>query len=223
MEKPAELPSCPEFIKKQIPAFKREKNLLMMRFPLLDGLGNRISEKPPECKPGYAVDKEKTLWYPIGMKRGYPMKKRYIVGICLVAVLNPNAAEGIQEQFPEIENWYIGGHSLGGSMAASYGAKHPGQLKGLVLLAAYSTADLTDSGLDVLSMYVSEDGVLNMEKYGNCRKNLPETAVEVMIQGGNHASFGSYGAQDGDGEASISTAQQIQCTAEEIVKFVNAA
>ena len=313
MEKPAELPSCPEFIKKQIPAFKREKNLLMMRFPLLDGLGNRISEKPPECKPGYAVDKEKTLWYPIGMKRGYPMKKRYIVGTCLVAVLlalvfgcivyvsdcysaegtavaamagsetvsvqkmdkmtvfspenptagflfypggkveptayaplmlalaerdvlcvlipmpcnlavlNPNAAEGIQEQFPEIENWYIGGHSLGGSMAASYGAKHPGQLKGLVLLAAYSTADLTDSGLDVLSMYGSEDGVLNMEKYGNCRKNLPETAVEVMIQGGNHASFGSYGAQDGDGEASISTAQQIQCTAEEIVKFVNAA
>ena len=39
MENPAELPSCPEFIKKQIPAFKREKNLLVMRFLSLMALG----------------------------------------------------------------------------------------------------------------------------------------------------------------------------------------
>ena len=139
---------------------------------------------------------------------------------CNLAVLNPNAAEGIQEQFPEIENWYIGGHSLGGSMAARYGAKHPGKLRGLVLLAAYSTADLADSGLDVLSVYGSEDGVLNMEKYESNRGNLPETTVEIVIPGGNHGLFGSYGAQDGDGVASISAAGQIQCTAEAIAKFV---
>ena len=139
---------------------------------------------------------------------------------CNLAVLKPNAAEGIQEQFPEIENWYIGGHSLGGSMAASYGANHPEDLKGLVLLAAYSTADLTDSGLDVLSVYGSEDGVLNMEKYESCRGNLPETTVEIVIPGGNHALFGSYGPQDGDGEASISSAEQIQYTAEAIAEFV---
>lgn len=139
---------------------------------------------------------------------------------CNLAVLNPNAAEGISEQFPEIENWYIGGHSLGGSMAASYGAKHPGQLKGLVLLAAYSTVDLTGSGLNVLSIYGSEDGVLNMEKYESCRGNLPETRVEIVIPGGNHAGFGSYGAQDGDGKASISSAEQIPYTAERIAEFV---
>ena len=139
---------------------------------------------------------------------------------CNLAVLNPNAAEGIQEQFPEIENWYIGGHSLGGSMAASYAAKHGEELGGLVLLAAYATADLTDSALDVLSLYGSEDGVLNMEKQENYRKNLPETTVEIVIPGGNHAGFGSYGAQDGDGEASISAAQQIQYTAEAMAEFV---
>ena len=139
---------------------------------------------------------------------------------CNLAVLNPNAAEGIQEQFPEIETWYIGGHSLGGSMAASYGAKHPEELKGLVLLAAYSTADLADSGLDVLSMYGSEDGVLNMEKYESYRGNLPETTVEIVIPGGNHAGFGSYGAQDSDGKATISPAEQIQYTAEAIAEFV---
>lgn len=139
---------------------------------------------------------------------------------CNLAVLQPNAAEGIPELFPEIENWYIGGHSLGGSMAASFGAKHPEELKGLVLLAAYSTVDLADSGLDVLSIYGSEDGVLNMEKYENCHRNLPETAVEVIIQGGNHALFGSYGAQDGDGEAGISAAGQIQFAAEAIADFM---
>lgn len=139
---------------------------------------------------------------------------------CNLAVLNPNAAEGISEQFQEIENWYIGGHSLGGSMAASYAAKHPEELGGLVLLAAYSTADLTGSGLEVLSMYGSEDGILNMEKYESCRGNLPENTVEVIIRGGNHAGFGSYGEQDGDGEASVSAAEQIQYTAERIAEFL---
>ena len=139
---------------------------------------------------------------------------------CNLAVLNPNAAEGISEQFPEIENWYIGGHSLGGSMAASYGAKHPKELKGLVLLAAYSTADLADSGLDVLSVYGSEDGVLNMEKQESYHGNLPETTVEIVIPGGNHAGFGSYGAQVGDGEAGISSADQILYTAERIAEFL---
>lgn len=105
-------------------------------------------------------------------------------------------------------------------MAASYAAKHGEELGGLVLLAAYATADLTDSALDVLSLYGSEDGVLNMEKQENYRKNLPETTVEIVIPGGNHAGFGSYGAQDGDGEASISAAQQIQYTAEAIWELV---
>ena len=139
---------------------------------------------------------------------------------CNLAVLNPNAADGIAELFPEIANWYIGGHSLGGSMAASYAAKHPGHLKGLVLLAAYSTADLSESGLDVLSVYGSEDGVLNMEKYESYRGNLPETTVELVIPGGNHARFGSYGPQDGDGEAAISPSEQILYTAETIAEFV---
>ena len=89
-----------------------------------------------------------------------------------------------------------------------------------MLLAAYSTADLTDSGLDVLSIYGSEDGVLNMEKYESNRGNLPENTVEVMIPGGNHAGFGCYGPQNGDGEAGISATEQIQYTAEVITAFV---
>lgn len=171
------------------------------------------------CYPGGKV--EYTSYAPLVMA----LAERDVLCVliqmpCNLAVLNPNAAEGIQKQFPEIQSWYIGGHSLGGSMAASYGAKHPEELKGLVLLAAYSTADLDDSRLDVLSIYGSDDGVLNMEKYESYRGNLPETTVEIVIPGGNHAGCGSYGVQDGDGEASISPAEQIQYTAERIAEFL---
>ncbi len=129
-----------------------------------------------------------------------------------LAVLDMNAAEGIPEQFPEIENWYIGGHSLGGSMAASYAADHAEELEGLVLLAAYSTADLTETGLEVLSIYGSEDEVLNMEKYGQYLPNLPENTAEAVIDGGNHAQFGSYGPQEGDGEATVTPQAQLAFT-----------
>lgn len=129
-----------------------------------------------------------------------------------LAVLNMDAAEGIPRQYPGIENWYIGGHSLGGSMAASHAAKNPGRYTGLVLLASYSTANLSDSHMPVISVYGSEDGVLNMQKYEKYKDNLPSDFEERIIEGGCHAGFGSYGPQDGDGIPAISTQEQISET-----------
>lgn len=137
-----------------------------------------------------------------------------------LAVFDINAADGIQEQFPEIKNWYLGGHSLGGSMAASYVSKQDEDFEGLVLLAAYSTESLSDSGLKVLSLYGSEDKVLNREKYEEYRSNLPEDTVEYVIEGGNHAGFGSYGEQKGDGQARISQGEQIAITVEKIKSVI---
>jgi len=131
-----------------------------------------------------------------------------------LAVLDADAAAGIPEQFPEVEEWYIGGHSLGGAMAASYAAEHPEELEGLLLLAAYSTEDLSDSGLAVWSVYGSEDGVLNREKYESYRANLPEDTCEVILEGGCHAWFGDYGPQTGDGEPAITAMEQVEMTVE---------
>lgn len=131
-----------------------------------------------------------------------------------LAVLDVDAADGIRDKFPDIEKWYIGGHSLGGSMAASYVAEHTGEFDGLVLLAAYSTADLQESGLQVISIYGTEDGVLNMDKYEKYKGNLPFDVIEEKIDGGCHAYFGSYGEQDGDGKAVITSKEQITRTAE---------
>lgn len=131
-----------------------------------------------------------------------------------LAVLDINAADGIQEKYPQVEDWYIGGHSLGGSMAASYLEKNAEDYEGLILLGSYSTADLSESGLTVLSIFGSEDKVMNREKYDENRANLPEDFTEVIIDGGCHACFGVYGAQDGDGTPTISNADQIYMTAE---------
>ena len=137
-----------------------------------------------------------------------------------LAVFDINAADGIQEQYPQIEDWYIGGHSLGGSMAASYLADHTDEYDGLILLGSYSTADLSDADLDVLSIYGSEDKVLNREKYDENKSNLPDGFCEVVIEGGCHAYFGMYGAQDGDGTPTISNHEQIRLTVESIIKVL---
>ena len=139
---------------------------------------------------------------------------------CNLAVLDMNAADGIAEQYPDIDSWYIGGHSLGGAMAAAYAADHSGELDGLILLAAYSTKDLNGSGLEVLSVYGSEDRVLNREKYEGYRGNLPAGAVEIFIDGGCHAGFGSYGPQEGDGIPTITGEEQVMRTASEIADIV---
>jgi predicted esterase len=136
-----------------------------------------------------------------------------------LAVLDMNAANGIPEQYPQIKRWYIGGHSLGGSMAASHAAKNADRYEGLVLLASYSTADISASGLNVISLYGSEDGVLNIDKYAGYKANLPADFEEHVIDGGCHAGFGSYGAQEGDGTASISSEEQLQLTAQLLTDF----
>ena len=136
-----------------------------------------------------------------------------------LAVLDMNAADGIPEMYPQIDSWYIGGHSLGGSMAASHAAKNASLYDGLVLLASYSTADISSAGLQVISIYGSEDGVLNMEKYAENKDNLPASFEEIIIEGGCHAGFGSYGYQEGDGVAMIAGDAQIEETVHLLTDF----
>lgn len=137
-----------------------------------------------------------------------------------LAVLDANAADGLREKRPDITTWYIAGHSLGGAMAANYAATHSDDYSGLILLAAYSTKDLTQTPLRVLSIYGSEDGVMNRETYEKDWANLPDDTAEIILEGGCHAQFGNYGTQDGDGIPAISGEEQIRQTAEAIADFV---
>lgn len=128
------------------------------------------------------------------------------------AFMNISAANQAMKAAPQVERWFVGGHSLGGAMSALYAADHAAQLEGLVLLAAFSTADLSGTNLDVYCVHGTEDGVLNNDSHEKYQANVASLVQELDIVGGNHALFGSYGDQKGDNLAEITPEQQIAQT-----------
>jgi pimeloyl-ACP methyl ester carboxylesterase len=127
-----------------------------------------------------------------------------------LAVLGAERAQDVIAAYPEIEHWAIGGHSLGGAMAARFAYQHPGLIQGLALWAAYpaSSDDLSGQSLDVLSIVGSEDGLGTDEGVEETRQLLPDSTQFIVIAGGNHAQFGWYGDQSGDNPAIISRSEQ---------------
>lgn len=128
-----------------------------------------------------------------------------------LAIFNINAANAVYDKFSHIQNWYLVGHSLGGAMASSYVKKNSHKLKGLILLGAYP---INDADIPTLAIYGSEDLGLNKAKLKSVKNKLE-------IKGGNHAYFGNYGEQKGDGVATITREQQQKQTVKEIVKFIS--
>lgn len=127
-----------------------------------------------------------------------------------IAMFDGNAAADLMASY-DYDRWILAGHSLGGSAAASFAASHAGEVDGLVLLASYPTKQLPE-GLSLVSVYGTEDGVLDHDRYEKNRSLWPSDAREVVIEGGNHAQFGSYGAQRGDNPATISPEAQLEQT-----------
>ena len=136
-----------------------------------------------------------------------------------LAILDTDAADDVLSQY-DYDHWYIGGHSLGGACAAIYASGNTEKFDGIILLGAYATKPLGD--MRALYIYGSEDHVMDMEDYLENRTSVGADADEFVIEGGNHAQFGSYGAQKGDGEASITGEEQVAITVDLIVSFVQA-
>jgi hypothetical protein len=141
-----------------------------------------------------------------------------------LAVFGINKADEVITAYPDIRYWVIGGHSLGGSMAASYAGKHADQVHGLVFWASYpGTSDnLSSTSLKGLSSYGSNDQVMNRDNFNATIALLPPGTRMQVIQGGNHAQFGNYGLQPGDGTATISTADQQTQAADLTVRLLRA-
>jgi len=127
-----------------------------------------------------------------------------------LAVVAPDRALEVMAQDRIVEAWAIGGHSLGGAMAARFAYTHPDAVDGLVLWAAYpaSTDDLSGFDLMTASIYGTLDGLSTGDKIDASRPLLPASTRWVAIEGGNHAQFGNYGLQAGDGQATITSAEQ---------------
>lgn len=127
-----------------------------------------------------------------------------------LAVFDTDAADMVIGEFEDIDNWFIGGHSLGGAMASSYLEKTEYEYEGLVLLGAYPLGVVK---IPMLALIGSEDGIIDQEK-------VEELENPVIIQGGNHSNFGNYGIQKGDSKGPLSREEQQNITVEAILKFI---
>ena len=139
-----------------------------------------------------------------------------------LAFFDTRPLETFTADAPDVDEWYLGGHSLGGVRACQMvdqpDAADDGVV-GLVLFGSYCANDISDSDLQVLSISGSEDGLSTPEKIDSAAHLLPEDAVFVEIDGANHAGFGDYGPQPGDGTATIDSAQIQAAITEALVAF----
>lgn len=137
-----------------------------------------------------------------------------------LAILDKDRADKVLSSCENIDRWYIGGHSLGGSAAAMHMKDSIDSYEGLLLLASYSTADLSSEDIKAMSIYGTSDRVLNMDKFEANMGNLPQASCAVVLNGGNHCQFGDYGFQKGDGLAGISEEEQLELSADAIADWV---
>ncbi|MBQ9680167.1 MAG: alpha/beta hydrolase [Ruminococcus sp.] len=135
-----------------------------------------------------------------------------------IAIFDMNAAERIIDKY-DYQTWLLSGHSMGGIAAAGCAAENSDVVDGVVLLASYPNNVLGDD-ISLLSIYGTEDMVLGRDAYEKAKSNYPSNSQEVVITGGNHAQFGNYGRQSGDGEATITREEQQEKTVAAILDFV---
>lgn len=143
-----------------------------------------------------------------------------------LAVLDIGRADDVRAAAPDVRRWVVGGHSLGGAMAASYAGRQAWRdLDGLVLWAAYATegAGLTTrDDLPVLSVTGARDGLATPADVAARRGSLPPATVTVGIGGMNHAQFGRYGDQAGDLPPQIDDDAALEVLTEEVSAWLEA-
>jgi pimeloyl-ACP methyl ester carboxylesterase len=139
-----------------------------------------------------------------------------------LAILSSNAALALTGEVSGVSRWAVGGHSLGGVIAAGNVYANPGLFSGLVLEAAYpqTSQSLASSSIPVLSISAEFDGLATKSKIDSAKSLLPANTKYEVIAGGCHAFFGSYGAQDGDGTPTITREEQQQAAASYIASFL---
>ena len=182
---------------------------------VFDGAGK---EKALIFYPGGKV--EETAYAPVLHKLAEKGVDCFLIKMPFkMAIFGVNKADDIISSY-DYDEFYIGGHSLGGTMAASYAASHSNDLTGVIMFAAYPTEKLNDS-MKYLSIYGSCDRILEKNYYEKYKPDWPKNAVELVIEGANHSQFGRYGLQMGDGEAAISHDEQEDQSVEAILDLVN--
>lgn len=180
------------------------------------------SEKPAVIfyQGAFVEESSYSIWAQKVADAGYSV---YVISFPLnLPVLDGDKAQSVIEK-NKINDYYIGGHSLGGVMASRYASRHnSAQLKGVFFMASYPDAKGTLESFQgkVLSLTASKDGVLNQESYEKSKEFLPEQTINEVIEGGNHGGFGSYGMQKGDEVPTITNEEQQEKIAAAMIEWL---
>ena len=133
-----------------------------------------------------------------------------------IAFFGKNKGDSVINKY-HYDNYYVMGHSLGGVVLSSF-IKNRNDISGIIFLASYPNNKIN---VKMLSIYGDNDKVLNLDRYNKSKKYFSDNYKEFIIKGGNHANYGYYGMQKGDGKSLISREEQINITVNEIIKFIN--
>lgn len=138
-----------------------------------------------------------------------------------IAIFGANKADRIIADNPDIENWFIAGHSLGGVIASQYALNNTDVIKGIVFWASYPSKNISSSSLKTLTLYGSNDGYVKGKKIEETKSLLPKDAEIMKIDGGNHSYFGCYGFQKGDLQSNITRDEQQNIIIERTCNFLS--
>ena len=166
--------------------------------------------------PGALVDPRayERIFAPI-VDAGYPV---FIVKPPLgLAFTVPDAVADAETAAPEVEQWVIAGHSLGGALASD----QLDNAAGLILLGAYPISDISSEEIPVLSVSGSNDGLTTPEDVAQSKADLPPGTSFEVVEGGVHSYFGDYGEQRGDGQPGISRAEAQEQIHTAMLDFLN--
>lgn len=125
-----------------------------------------------------------------------------------LAILGINAVDSVIEQYPEVQKWYVAGHSMGGAMISKYAFQHEDKVDGIIFLGSYPADDFSTKSIPMLSIYGEVDALATVEKIESNKKLMSKNTAMHMIKGGNHAHFGMYGEQKGDNASLITSKAQ---------------
>ncbi len=177
-----------------------------------DGYGK---EKAIIFYPGASV--QYTSYAKLMYKLAYNGYDCFLISVPLdFALLGINKASNIITEY-NYNKWYLLGHSLGGVAASMYASNNPQKISGVINLASYPNKKLP-SNIKYISIYGSNDKVLNIKSLEKSKKYLPKDNLSFVIEGGNHSNFGNYGFQKGDGISSITNDEEQDYVVNKIVE-----
>jgi pimeloyl-ACP methyl ester carboxylesterase len=129
-----------------------------------------------------------------------------------IAAFRPSIADKVIAEHPEIDRWVIGGHSVGGAMAAQYTHTDSENIAGLAIWASYppDKADLSSLEIPATLIYGSRETRVTDSSVAERQHLLPTDTVYVRIEGGDHHQFGSYEIDPKDHLATIGRESQQQ-------------